>query len=55
MLIERWRVEYNIIRPHSSLGYHPPAPEAIQPRTESARRILPKENLFKQDDMLTLK
>ena len=31
VLIERWRHEYNTIRPHSSLGYRPPAPEAIQP------------------------
>ena len=29
VLIEQWRVEYNTIRPHSSLGYCPPAPEAI--------------------------
>ena len=28
VLIERWRVEYNTVRPHSSLGYRPPAPEA---------------------------
>jgi transposase InsO family protein len=28
VLIERWRKEYNTIRPHSSLGYLPPAPEA---------------------------
>ena len=28
VLIERWRQEYNTIRPHSSLGYRPPAPEA---------------------------
>jgi len=28
-LVERWREEYNTIRPHSSLGYRPPAPEAI--------------------------
>lgn len=28
VLIERWRREYNKIRPHSSLGYRPPAPEA---------------------------
>ena len=27
-LIERWRKDYNTIRPHSSLGYHPPAPQA---------------------------
>ena len=30
-LIERWRQHYNTIRPHSSLGYLPPAPEAILP------------------------
>ena len=28
VLIERWRKEYNTIRPHSSLGYRPPVPEA---------------------------
>jgi putative transposase len=31
VLIERWRRHYNAVRPHSSLGYRPPAPEAIQP------------------------
>jgi transposase InsO family protein len=31
VLIERWRLEYNTIRPHSSLGYRPPAPEAMRP------------------------
>ncbi len=31
ILTERWRREYNTIRPHSSLGYRPPAPEAITP------------------------
>ena len=29
VLIERWRNEYNTFRPDSSLGYRPPAPEAI--------------------------
>ncbi len=29
ILIERWRREYNSIRPHSALGYRPPAPEAL--------------------------
>jgi len=28
-VIEGWRNGYNQIRPHSSLGYRPPAPEAI--------------------------
>ena len=32
VLIERWRQHYNTIRPHSSLGYKPPAPETILPR-----------------------
>ena len=28
VLVEGWRKEYNRFRPHSSLGYRPPAPEA---------------------------
>jgi len=28
VLAERWRVHFNTLRPHSSLGYRPPAPEA---------------------------
>lgn len=27
-LVEQWRKHYNQVRPHSSLGYKPPAPEA---------------------------
>ena len=30
IIIESWRRHYNTKRPHSSLGYRPPAPEAIQ-------------------------
>jgi putative transposase len=30
VLAERWRVHYNTVRPHSSLGYRSPAPEAWQ-------------------------
>ena len=33
VLIEQWRQEYNQVRPHSSLGYRPPAPEARIPAT----------------------
>ena len=28
VLVERWRMHYNQVRPHSALGYRPPAPEA---------------------------
>ncbi len=31
VLLERWRWHYNHVRPHSSLGYKPPAPEATLP------------------------
>ena len=31
VVIEQWRVQYNTRRPHSSLGYRPPAPQAILP------------------------
>jgi putative transposase len=29
IVIENWRRHYNTVRPHSSLGYKPPAPEAV--------------------------
>ena len=32
VLIEQWRHHYNTVRPHSSLGYRPPAPQTIVPR-----------------------
>ena len=31
ILIEAWRRHYNTVRPHSSLGYQPPAPETATP------------------------
>ena len=33
VLVERWRKEYNQVRPHSALGYRPPAPEALEPHS----------------------
>lgn len=30
-IIEQWRMEYNQIRPHSSLGYRSPAPKTVMP------------------------
>ena len=37
LLTERWRQEYNHRRPHRSLGYRPPAPEATQAAVGPAR------------------
>jgi putative transposase len=31
VVIEKWRVLYNTLRPHSALGYRPPAPAACSP------------------------
>jgi transposase InsO family protein len=37
VVIEKWRVNYNTKRPHSALGYKPPAPVAVTPRMASLR------------------
>jgi hypothetical protein len=29
VLVARWRKHHNQVRPHGSLGYRPPAPEAV--------------------------
>ena len=29
VIIESWRRHYNTLRPHSSIGYKPPAPEVL--------------------------
>jgi len=48
VLIERWRVRYDTVRPHSSLGYRPPAPEAIwPPAAGSGRGLHPAQELDK--------
>lgn len=39
VIIERWRLYYNHVRPHSALGYRPPAPEAILPRARSLSNV----------------
>ena len=43
VIIEHWRNHYNTRRPHSALGYRPPAPEVVLPKKitdklESARQ-----------------
>ena len=39
-LIARWREEYNHIRPHSALGYRPPAPQAWLLRPSTTYRTM---------------
>jgi hypothetical protein len=43
VLVERWRWHYNRIRPHSALGYRPPAPEALllKPLPDECAAALP--------------
>ncbi len=43
VLIERWRRHYNTVRPHSALGYRPPAPEAIAAEPCSATLCTPQQ------------
>lgn len=40
VLIERWRVHYNTVRPHGALGYRPPAPETALSRPLIAEKPL---------------
>ena len=43
VLIETWRREYSHVRPHSALGYGPPAPIAAIPRSTDTGKSI--ENL----------
>ena len=54
VIIESWRRHYNTVRPHSSLGYRPPAPQAFVPArpapqsgpaTPDALMLAPRPNL----------
>ena len=38
VVIEQWRQHYNRIRPHSALGYRPPAPETTNPHSTMVSR-----------------
>jgi putative transposase len=37
IVVEQWRVEYNTRRPHSALGYRPPAPATFAPQMAALR------------------
>jgi putative transposase len=41
VLTERWRVHYNGRRPHSALGYRPPAPETVEPLAPGSATLRP--------------
>ncbi len=41
VLLEQWRRVYNQVRPHSALGYRPPAPETVLPRPALAGAVGP--------------
>jgi putative transposase len=40
ILIEMWRTHYNKIRPHSSLGYKPPAPATVVNQPSQFRKLV---------------
>ena len=41
ILIEQWRLHYNTVRPHSSLGYRPPAPQTVMTKPITSRFVMP--------------
>jgi transposase InsO family protein len=43
VIIEQWRIHYNTKRPHSSLGYRPPAPQTIQVSTITIEPHIPMQ------------
>ena len=43
-IIEEWRIDYNIERPHSSLGYLMPE-EFLKQKNEKITAITPKESV----------
>jgi transposase InsO family protein len=53
VLIERWRREYNTVRPHSSLGYQPPAPAATEPLEPGSATLRPPQGARNWSKALT--
>jgi hypothetical protein len=48
VLAERWRVHYNTVRPHSSLGYKPPEPETLMTTTNKGHGAVETASRFPQ-------
>lgn len=58
VLVENWRVHYNTKRPHSSLGYKPPAPQTLLPTPSRMAYAKLQPSLMESinhDQRLTLK
>ena len=51
IMIEKWRRHYNEVRPHSSLGYKPPAPETIFTRPNTAVSRMPALSLCEAEKL----
>ena len=43
ILIEQWRIHYNTVRPHSSLGYRSPAPQTVMTKHIASRFVMPTQ------------
>jgi len=41
ILIEQWRIHYNTVRPHSSLGYRSPVPQTVMTKLIEPRFVMP--------------
>jgi hypothetical protein len=52
-LIERWRRQYNTIRPHSRLGYRPAAPETVELRVPEIEESLSRIAVAKRVQAVT--
>ncbi len=55
VLCERWRWHYNTKRPHSSLGYRPPAPEAVHLKLHDSTTFRHEEMLKNFKNLKDLK
>jgi transposase InsO family protein len=45
IVVETWRGQYNAVRPHSSLGYRPPAPEVLVTPSTAAPAVATKPTM----------
>ena len=54
-IIEQWRRECNTIRPHTSLGFRPPAPETIRPADLASAmwKLQPDRPSIEDNNMVT--